>query len=129
MRRRWTEEDIAYLDGHASDGAEAVALHLGRSVQAIKVMASRRGVSLARSWLCPNCGCRTFFPLVGKTGWCKACTVELGAKKASRVNYELRRQVAAERERIADAERRRQALYKDNEKQRKKICRFREGGK
>lgn len=95
----------------------------------MQVMASRRGVSLMRRWVCPRCGSKTLTPLVGKTGWCKACTLEQGVYKAHQANQAVRRELDIERRRIAEAERRRQALYKDTNKQKKKLCRLRGGEK
>lgn len=124
---RWTKKDIEYLESHASDGAEAVAERLGRTVSSVQVMASRLGVSLRPSWLCPNCGRTTFKPLDGKTGWCRACVIDASHDVAAAKNRELRSQIREEEERIKRAERRRQAVYSDNTRKRRKLRRLREG--
>lgn len=123
---RWSKEEIAYLERHASDGAEAVASRLGRSVHAVEVMASRMGVSLRPSWQCPNCGRTTYRPLDQRTGWCKACTIEASHDVAAAKNREIRAMIREEEQRIQAAKRRRQAVYSENTRAKKKLRRLRE---
>lgn len=73
---KWTTREIKYLEGHATDGAEAIAEKLGRSVESVKCQARRYAVSLRKSWMCPKCGKRSSRPLSTRTGWCAACTKE-----------------------------------------------------
>jgi hypothetical protein len=57
--RPWTTEEERYLARHRTDGADLLAHVLGRSVRAVRVKASRLGVSLAArpGEVCPMCGC------------------------------------------------------------------------
>ena len=114
--RPWTLCEIRYLDEHAQDGAEAVAKALKRSVSSVQVQASRRGLSLAVSWICPRCGARSRAAPNASTGWCPSCT------KAAR-RERIQREVAELEERVAREEaenRKRQALYAKRYRLRKK---------
>lgn len=103
----WTLKQIHYLETNAGDGAKAIACALGKSERAVRVMASRRGVSL-RSWFfCPNCGKHSTSPLNSKTGWCSICTKEL---RAAQLREELLL-IEEELKREEDINRERQALY------------------
>lgn len=74
---RWTDADCRYLITHKSDGAELVAKALGRSVSAVKMKASRLGVSLRPQpgELCPSCGCYRIRAgtSAAQHGLCPAC--------------------------------------------------------
>lgn len=99
----WTSKEIAYLEEHACDGAEAIAEELGRSVSSVEVQASRYGLSLRRRWMCPKCGAQTFSPLSKRTGWCRNCTKEKRAEELAEqvrdMEEEVRREDKANRER------------------------------
>lgn len=71
---RWTVNEVRYLEAHAHEGADAVAIALGRSRSAVKHQAAAYGISLRRRWFCPKCGKWAYKPLNGRTGWCAACT-------------------------------------------------------
>lgn len=60
VSRPWTDEEKRYLITYKTDGAKRIAAALGRSVIAVKIMASRLHVSLAQTdgELCPRCGVR-----------------------------------------------------------------------
>lgn len=103
----WSTSEVEYLASHAGDGAASVASALNRSVQAVKVQASRYGISLRRRWHCPRCGNTTFTPLSPKTGWCSACAKEEQAIETARQIALMER----DSERDAEATRRRQAAY------------------
>lgn len=105
--RQWSTRELRYLEEHAGEGAGAVAKALHRSVDSVRRQANRYGVSLRRSWLCPNCGQRTFRPLSSKTGWCSACTKEA---RASEIAEEVR-DMEREAMRQVEADRERQRLY------------------
>lgn len=123
----WTEHEEAYLYEHAGDGAKPVADALGRTVSSVRTHASRMGVSLHRRWHCPNCGRTTYKPLSAWSGWCRRCSVEASADAAAIKNRRIRLEVAEEEARIRDEERRRQMIYSDTDRQRKKLRRLREG--
>lgn len=99
----WTTQEIEYLETHASDGAEAIAFALNRSVQSVKHQASRYGFSLRRRWQCTHCGHVTFTPLSQSTGFCSACTKKLQAFETARqikqMEDDAARDLAATRER------------------------------
>lgn len=115
--RRWTSSEISYLHDHASDGAEEIARHLGRSVQSVQWQASQYGVSLRRSWICPRCGLKTFKALSPRTGWCSACTKGLRRMQIEEECREMREEVM--RERAED--RMRGALYERKRRLRKAL--------
>lgn len=111
----WTTREIAYMEEHASEGAQAVAAALGRSAESVRQAASRYGVSLRVRWHCPRCGHVVYSPLSARTGWCEACT------RASRLPA-LRRAVEdarAEAERVRAVEREAQRLYAAKSRARK----------
>ena len=103
----WSTSEVAYLEEHAPEGAEAVAEALGRSPESVRQQAKRYGVSLRKRWYCPKCGHWSAKPLSVKTGWCAVCT------KAERRRYleqevrDLEEEVMRER----DEDRKRQAIY------------------
>lgn len=101
--KSWTVKEIRYLEEHAGDGAEAVADALGKTVSAVKVQASKYGLSLRRRWLCPKCGRETFKPLSNRTGWCVSCTREQRASEIAEqvraMEEEVRREDKANKER------------------------------
>lgn len=115
--RHWTTRELRYLEEHANDGAEAIAEALGRSKQSVEVQASHFGLSLRKSWLCPNCGMKTRKPLSPKTGWCAICTKELRnegiAEEVRALEEEVRREEKVNRER--------QRLYSAKSRARKKL--------
>lgn len=126
MAARWKQHEVAYLFDHATDGAEAIAEALGRTVRSVEVQASRYGVSLRPRWLCPRCGRSVFTPLSMRTGWCKACSINESKDSAAIANRKARFELREERSRIRKAEQERQALYSDTNKRRTKLRRFRE---
>lgn len=103
----WTLKQIRYLETNASDGAKAIACALGKSERAVRVMASRRGVSLRPWFFCPNCGRYSTSPLNSQTGWCSTCTKEL---RAAQLREELLL-IEEEFKREEEINRERQALY------------------
>lgn len=112
----WTTGQIRYLDENCHEGAEFIAAQLGKSVSAVQVMASRRGVSLKKRYQCPKCGATVANPLNSTTGWCANCTKE---ERAKRYADEL----AAEREEVERelrANKERQRLYSQRYRARKK---------
>lgn len=129
---RWTEREEAYLQGHASDGAQAVADALGRTVSSVQTHASRMGISLYKRWRCPKCGRYSYKPLTKWSGWCRKCSIEASADTAALKNRQIRKEIAEEKEAIRKEERRRQMIYSDTDRQkreRKKMRRNRESCK
>lgn len=122
---RWRPWEIEYLEAHAGDGAEAVASHLGRSVNSVKVMASRLRLSLRRSWECPRCGRVVHSPLNGATGWCLKCHAAASRDKAAEANRRVRAELQAEESAIADIKRDRQRIYADTHRKREKLRKLR----
>ncbi|MBR0403795.1 MAG: hypothetical protein IJI68_01025 [Eggerthellaceae bacterium] len=123
---RWTQAEEDYLRSHAGSGAAAIAEALGRTVASVKVHASRMGVSLVVRYHCPRCGRNTYRPLTKWTGWCRSCSIEESAGKAALKNRQIRREIAEEEVRIREAERRRQAIYSDTDREKKKLRKIRE---
>ena len=123
---RWSEREEEYLEAHAADGAASVAEALGRSEWSVKCKASEMGVSLVRRWLCPNCGRHTYRPLSKRTGWCRRCSIEASADTAAMKNRAIRREVAEEKEAIRKEEKRRQMIYSDTDRAKRKLRRLRE---
>ena len=126
---RWKLDEEAYLQAHAGDGAQAIASALGRTVPSVITHASRLGVSLVRRWRCPRCGRDTFSPLVKWSGWCRKCSVDESADRAALKNRQLRKEIAEERRRIKESERRRNAIDVDNSRRRRELRRLRESCK
>lgn len=112
----WTTEEIACLEEHACEGADAVARALGRSVSSVKAQASRFGISLARRWTCPKCGSTTRRPLSASTGWCAACMREAARDRVADEVHEMEREAMREEA----ARRETQALYSRRYRLRKK---------
>lgn len=105
--RRWTMRELEYLRDHADDGASVVARRLNRTIRSVYDQASRYGISLRRRWACPRCGSRVTRPLDPRTGWCRACSMEVRRRELEERTREMEEE--AERE---EAERKaRQALY------------------
>lgn len=104
---RWTSREIAFLEEHAHEGAEAIARSLGRSVTSVQRQASNYGISLKRRWHCPSCGRWIAKPPSRRTGWCSACTKARQREKLEEEARELERQVMREKE----ENRKRQAIY------------------
>ena len=77
MIRHWSTLELRYLEEHAGDGAQAIALALNRSVESVKMQATRNGISLRKRALCPRCGMLTFKPVNRISGFCAECTKEL----------------------------------------------------
>lgn len=117
---KWTTREIAYLEEHASDGATSIAAALGRSVKSVEVQASRYGLSLRKSWLCPKCGLRVFSPLSTTTGWCSTCTKAAQNMRMAEQVRDL--QEEARREKQVNKER--QKLYSAKYRAKKKIQSF-----
>lgn len=105
--RPWTMRELEYLRDHAGDGGKAIARALGRSYRAVRTQAATYGISLRRRWTCPRCGSRATRPLDPRTGWCRACSMEVRRRELEERTREMEEE--AERE---EAERKaRQALY------------------
>ena len=68
--KQWSTRELRYLEGHAGDGAKQVAKDLGRSIDSVKHMARKCGLSLRKRRQCPRCGQWTFRPLNRVNGWC-----------------------------------------------------------
>lgn len=75
--RQWSTRELKYLEEHAGEGAKAIAKDLGRSIDSVKHMARKCGLSLRKRRQCPRCGQWTFRPLNRVNGWCIECTKEL----------------------------------------------------
>ncbi len=105
--KRWTSREIAYLEEHAHEGADAIADALSRSVTSVQWQASSYGISLKRRWRCPNCGSWSTKPPNGKTGWCSICTKARRRERLEEEAREIERQVMREKE----ENRKRQAIY------------------
>ena len=117
-RKPWTTSDMRYLEQHAHEGATAVAKQLGRTPEAVRIQACRYGISMRARWYCPRCGMWVHRPLSTRTGWCRACTLEVhNARLADEA-----RNMEAELAREAEMERARQAIYarRSRARQRKK---------
>lgn len=114
---RWYTAEIKYLEDHANDGAEAIAKALGRSVQSVKIQASRYGVSLKQRWQCPKCGRLSAKPLSPKTGWCVNCTKERRIDELAEEVRELEEEVMREKRN----NRERQRLYNRKHNARKNL--------
>ena len=114
--KRWTSRDIRYLEEHAHEGAAAIATALGRSTESVKWQASRYGISLRKKWHCPRCGQWVHKPLSGRTGWCAACTKAQRRTQLEEEVRELREEVRRERE----EDRKRQALYSQKNRLKKR---------
>ena len=123
---RWSQREEDYLSNHAGDGAATIAEALGRTVWSVRCKASEMGVSLVVRYHCPRCGRYTYRPLTKWTGWCRSCSIEESTDTAAMKNREIRREIAEEEVRIREAERRRQAIYSDTEREKKKLRKFRE---
>lgn len=113
---RWSASEVRYMEEHAEEGADAIARALGRSPSSVRTQASRLGISVRRFWKCPRCGMRSSKPPAGKTGWCRACTMEARRK----VIAEQIRDMEAEARREEDARRERQRLYSKKSRVKKK---------
>lgn len=126
---RWSEADESYLADHAGDGAEAIAKALGRTVSSVQTHASRMGVSLVVRYHCPRCGRYTYRPLTKWSGWCRRCSIEESADTAALKNKQIRKEIKAEEAAIRESERRRQAIYSDTDREKRKLRRLRESCK
>ena len=123
---RWRKAEETYLTEHAGDGAEAIAAVLRRSVYSVQCKASEMGVSLVVRYRCHRCGRDTYKPLSKSTGWCRKCSIDYSADTAALKNRRIRKEIAEEKERIKEAERRRQAIYTDTDRKKKELRRLRE---
>ncbi len=123
---RWSQAEEDYLRKNAGNGAQAVAEVLGRSVRAVQCKASEMGVSLVVRYHCPRCGKTTYRPLSTRTGWCRKCSIDESADAAALKNRRIRKEIADEEVRIREAERRRQAIYSDTDREKRKLRKFRE---
>ena len=54
--KQWSTRELRYLEEHAGDGAKQVAKDLGRSIDSVKHMAQKCGLSLRKRRQCPRCG-------------------------------------------------------------------------
>lgn len=101
--RQWSTRELRHLEEHAGDGAKQVAKDLGRSIDSVKHMARKCGISLRKRHQCPRCGQWTFRPLNRVTGWCIECTKELHmadlAEQANAMKEEAIREKRNDRER------------------------------
>ena len=101
--RQWSTRELRYLEEHAGEGAAAIAKALGRSIDSVKHMARKCGLSLRKRHQCPRCGQWTFRPLNRVNGWCIECTKELHmsdlADQASAMKEEASRCKRNDRER------------------------------
>lgn len=125
MSRRWTTSEVNYLAAHATEGAEAIASRLGRSIKSVKSMASNYGISLQVRYYCPRCCRYVLTPLSPHSGWCRTCSIEESHDNAAQKNCDVRRELEAERIRIREAERRRQKVYSDTDKRKNELKRLR----
>lgn len=114
---RWTTKEVRYLEEHACEGGAAVAKALGRSRNAVAIMAHRRGVSLRRRWRCPKCGLVVHSPLSPSTGWCASCTKEARRHELAEEVRDLEMEVR----RARDEDRARQALYSRKSRAKKEL--------
>lgn len=114
---RWTTREIRYMEEHAGDGSRAIAEALGRSDASVRIQASRYGISLKRTWMCPRCGMLVRSPLSAKTGWCQACTKERRRERIAEEVRELEEEVMRNRR----EDRARQALYSKKSALKKKL--------
>lgn len=101
--KQWSTRELRYLEGHAGDGAKQVAKDLGRSIDSVKNMARKCGLSLRKRRQCPRCGQWTFRPLNRVNGWCIECTKELHmadlAEQANAMKEEAIREKRNDRQR------------------------------
>ena len=101
--RQWSTRELRYLEEHAGDGAKQVAKDLGRSIDSVKHMARKCGLSLRKRRQCSHCGQWTFRPLNRVNGWCIECTKELHmadlAEQANAMREEAIREKRNDRER------------------------------
>ena len=118
---RWKDSEETYLTEHAGDGAEAIAKALGRSVSSVQTHASRMGLSLVVRYHCPRCGRVTYKPLSKRSGWCRRCSIEESADTAALKNRQIRKEIAEEEKKIRDSERRRQAIYTDSDREKRRL--------
>lgn len=58
VSRPWSDEETRYLISHKRDGADLIAIALGRTRASVKVKACRLRVSLQTEFgeICPRCG-------------------------------------------------------------------------
>lgn len=117
----WTSREIAYLEAHAHEGAQAIAEALGKTVSSVQLQAHRYGISLRKRWICPKCGEEVYTPLAKWTGWCRQCTTEESRDKALRKNEEVRRELKWQEARYETAKRDRQRLYEDTRRTREEL--------
>ncbi len=84
--KQWSTRELRYLEEHAGDGAKQVAKDLGRSIDSVKHMARKCGLSLNRV-----------------NGWCIECTKELHmadlAEQANAMKEEAIREKRNDRQR------------------------------
>lgn len=101
--KQWSTRELRYLEEHAGDGAKQVAKDLGRSIDSVKYMARKCGLSLRKRRQCPRCGQWTFRPLNRVNGWCIECTKELHmadlAEQANAMKEEAIREKRNDRQR------------------------------
>ena len=87
--KQWSTRELRYLEGHAGDGAKQVAKDLGRSIDSVKHMARKCGLSLRKR--------------NRVNGWCIECTKELHmadlAEQANAMKEEAIREKRNDRQR------------------------------
>lgn len=95
---RWTDAERRYLSQHRTDGAERIAVALGRTPASVKIEASRIHVSLRAlpGDLCPVCGAHPI--RVGTSdashGMCRTCWEKEKARVLREANAERRAKLA-----------------------------------
>lgn len=114
---KWTSQKLRYLEEHASDGAEAIAKHLGCSVSAVTNKASLYGISLRKRFWCARCGKVTYLELSPKTGWCKSCTKEANIPELEAQLDDMRKEYERERK----LNQKRQSLYSAKNRYKEKL--------
>ena len=117
LMRRWSTAEIRYLGEHATEGADAVAAALDRSIGSVTQQAWRYGISLRQKWYCPNCCRWSYKPLHSMTGWCASCTKANARQRLACEVRELEEEVRREQE----EDRKRQALYSKKSRLKKLI--------
>lgn len=114
------------MHDHASDGADAIAEALGRTKSSVQSQAKRYGLSLRRFYVCPKCQKATTKWLSPVTGWCPTCCIEVSTEKAAEKNRQIQDEIRREETRIESAKRKRQAIYSDNTRKKRRLRELRQ---
>lgn len=109
--------DLQLLDAYSYLGAEEVAKILDRPVLSVKKKATEYSISLKRRWFCPSCGEWVYQEPSPRTGWCVACTKLNRRMELERELGQMRREVS----RIEEEDRKRNALYVQKARLKKKL--------